>query len=166
VAFALFALWSLQAASAPSPAPPSRPAQVQPSPSRPAPSPDGEGALIRNSGSTNTQPYTISVSPDGSAVLTVGSGAPEARRLPPGQAEALFHALRAATPLDALAGGHCMRSVSFGTSTTVTFGGAITPDLSCAPAPAARDLAGAVDAIVAGLQIPVMRVYRSLPPPQ
>lgn len=67
-------------------------------------------------------------------------------------------------PLDALAHGHCMRSASFGTTTTVTFGGAASPDLSCAPDPAARDLAGTVAAIVNGLRLSVMRVYRPAAP--
>jgi hypothetical protein len=122
-------------------------------------------ALIRNSGSTNTLPYTISVKPDGSAVVTVGANAPEDRRLPLDQTQALFAELRAAMPLDVLTHGHCMRSASFGTTTTVTFGGVTTPDLSCAPDPAARDLAGSVVKIVGELRLSVMRIHAPPAPP-
>jgi hypothetical protein len=119
--------------------------------------------VIRNSGSTNTQPYTIAITADGNAVVTVGSGTPEVHRLPAGQAAVLFDELRAAAPLDALAHGHCMRSASFGTTTTVTFGGATTPDLSCAPGPGAQDLAKTVSEISRELRIPVRRIYPPAP---
>jgi hypothetical protein len=150
VAFALLALWSLQAA-VPSPSASNEPAPTQ-----------VEGpALIRNSGSSNTQPYTIAVRPDGSAVVTVGSAAPEDRRLPAGQAADLFAELRAAGPLATLAHAHCMYSASFGTRTTVTFGGATTPDLSCGAGPGTQALAGTVMAIVDGLHLAVMRGNRA-----
>jgi len=157
--FAVFALWSLQSTATPSPAPSSQPAPSHVEGSQ------VEGALIRNSGSTNTLPYTISVKPDGSAVVTLGSSAPEDRRLPLDQTEALFAELRAAMPLDALTHGHCMRSASFGTTTTVTFGGAATPDLGCAPDPAAHDLAGTVAKIVSELRLSLMRIHAPPAPP-
>jgi hypothetical protein len=173
VAFALLAFCSVQSTAPPTPQNQPAPSHVEGSqgqgsqvkgPGATGSPPAAEAALIRNSGSTNTQPYTIAVKPDGSAVVVVGSGAPEERRLPPAQTAALFEQLRAAAPLDALAHGHCMRSASFGTTTTVTFGGVTTPDLSCAPGPGTRALADTVAALVAGLRLSVMRVYR--PPPQ
>jgi len=180
MSFALFALSLHSAAASASPASSQpAPSHVEGSPapsSRPAPSrvggsgvegsqAEGDVALIRNSGSTNTLPYTISVKPDGSAVVTVGSGTPEDRRLSLDQTDALFRGLRAAMPLSALVHGHCMRSASFGTTTTVTFGGDSTPDLGCAPDPAARELAATVVAIVSELGLSVMR-FHAPPAPQ
>jgi hypothetical protein len=43
-----------------------------------------------------------------------------------------FHAdLNAAKPLTSLAVVHCMKSVSFGSTLTIAFGGEQTPDLNC-----------------------------------
>jgi hypothetical protein len=131
--------------------------QAAPSPAA-VPTDDPSAAVIRNSGSTNTLPYTIVVHPDGSADVTTDETAVR-RTLPKEMVSGLFEKLAAANPLDALPAPHCMRSASFGTSTTIAFGGRRTPDLNCAGSPAVRDLADATSAIVHKLDLELKRLH-------
>jgi hypothetical protein len=117
--------------------------------------------VIRNSGSTNTQSYTIAVRPDGSADVTVGA-VTQHRQIEHSQTAWLFAKLEAAAPLAALPAPHCMRSASFGTTTTISYRGERTPDLSCGEDPVVKELARTARAIVDRLGISVMR-RRTIP---
>ena len=97
----------------------------------PAASPAAANAIvIRNSGSTNTLGYTIAVSPDGAALVTQNGPATQ-KSLSTDMTRELFDDVHALMPLDAGGLRPCMRSVSFGSSTTVSYQNATTPDLSC-----------------------------------
>ena len=79
---------------------------------------------ISVSASTNTKPYEYAITPNGKVVGT-------AKTLPVALTNKLFRDARAAGQLDQVEIGHCMKSASFGTSTTVEFNGHTSPDLSC-----------------------------------
>ncbi len=120
-----------------------------------------DAAVVRNSGSTNTVGYIIVLSRDGRAVITQ-EGRTTAAMLAAPQTKWLFAKLREAETLTALPVGHCMRSVSFGSSTTISYGGATSPDLGCAVSPLERELARTVGVLVRQLNIatfPAHRVY-------
>ncbi len=123
------------------------------------PSVPPDAAVIRNSGSTNTAGYVIVLTLDGHA--TVGQeGQYTTATLARPQTRWLFAKLREAGPLGALPAGHCMRSVSFGSSTTISYQGATTPDLGCAVSPLERELARTVGVIVAQLHISTFPAHR------
>lgn len=87
-------------------------------------------AVIRNSGSTNTIGYRIYVSPSGKASYVDGNGSGQgkiAKKL----TKRFFHDLKVAEPLSTLPTESCVKSVSFGTSTTVSLGAQQSPDVSC-----------------------------------
>lgn len=93
-----------------------------------------DGAMIRNSGSTNTAPYSIKVWSDGRAELTTGrtETSPRSFSVDPAVAKQFFTDVKAAranpgTP------SHCMKSASFGSTTTVEWHGWNSPDLLCPP---------------------------------
>lgn len=114
-------------------------------PRSPVPIPTTAGeALIVNSGSTNTAGYALRVRTDGTAMLLQGETA-RGVQLAHDLVDRLFADLRAAGPLDALPRTFCMKSVSFGTTTTVAYRGRRSPDLSC-PARSAAASALALDA--------------------
>lgn len=102
-----------------------------------APPPDA--AVIENSGSTNFAGYRIAVSPNGSALYAAPGGVRRGR-VPLATARWLFRKLREDAPLSALGGTGCMKSVSFGTSTTIAWQGERSGDLSCGSSPAAVEL--------------------------
>jgi hypothetical protein len=99
-----------------------------------ASSPDN--AVIVNSGSTNSYGYTISVSSDGKASITLqnrggaAAAAPKAFTVPAATAARFFSDLAVARK-ENVATVPCMKSASFGTSTHVTWQGWTSPDLSC-----------------------------------
>lgn len=97
------------------------------------------GAMIRNSGSTNAAGYTILVHPDATVDMTVDGESTHAA-VGLAQARWLFLKLRAAGPLDEMTGGRCMKSASFGSSTTITYDGKTSPDLSCGGDAMSREL--------------------------
>jgi len=134
---------------------PWRPPAVAASPGSAATAPSD--AVIVDSGSTNTIGYTIVIHLDYSAQVTLDGALPRDATLPAADAKSLFARLAAAAPLDALTRGHCMKSASFGTSRRIAYAGKISPDLTCAGDEEARELAGAVGAIVADLGIPLLR---------
>ncbi len=111
-----------------------------------------DNAVIVNSGSTNTVGYSIAVSSDGKASLTVQSrggapGTPKAFSVPADTAKRFFADLAAARTGNA-ATVPCMKSASFGTSTHVHWQGWVSPDLSCPPkGDAGEALVKDVDAI-------------------
>jgi hypothetical protein len=131
---------------------------------------DPEDAVIRNSGSTNAAGYTIVVHRDGSAEIDQGGVAAYATLARP-QTEWLFGKLQADAPISNLVSAHCMRSMSFGSTTRVTYRGATTGDLGCTFDPAARELKRTVEVITAQLGVaqrprrPILRFQPTAPPP-
>jgi hypothetical protein len=95
-----------------------------------------DGAIIRNTGSTNFSGYTIKVWSDGrtSTVHTSRSGQaldrPVAGTVPSSLVTQLFSDLRTAQHAHPVA-ETCMKSASFGTTTVVTYHGWTSPDLEC-----------------------------------
>lgn len=121
-----------------------------------------DDAVIRNSGSTNTTGYTIVVHPDYSADV-YSNGATVHKQVDAPQAKWLFEKLKAAMPLAIVGAGRCMKSASFGTYTTIRYGGQATPDLSCGGGPAARELMRTVGIIVNQLGVsPAMGMRRRM----
>lgn len=87
-------------------------------------------AVILNSGSTNTIGYRIYVSPSGEANYVDGNGSGQGQ-LDEKLTKRFFRDLKAAEPLSELPVKSCIKSVSFGTTTTVSLGGERSPDISC-----------------------------------
>jgi hypothetical protein len=152
---ALLALLVAQAmplgSPAASPAPPA-PGTTSTPDAAPATAWDPEDAVIRNSGSTNAAGYTIVVRRDGSVEIDQGGAAARATLARP-QTAWLFAKLQADAPISNLVFAHCMRSMSFGSTTRVTYRGATTGDLGCTVDPAARELKRTVDVITAQLGV-------------
>lgn len=123
-------------------------------------------AMIVNSGSTNRAGFRVTIGQSGAAEWTstprkLGSPGqrqeqPETiqRTLPRATVDRFFADLATAKPLTSLPPAHCMKSVSFGSTLTITFGAEQTPDLSCGDGgnPAMRDLIRDANEIVALLQ--------------
>lgn len=106
-----------------------------------------DGATIMNSGSTNTAPYSLKVWSDGRAAMISAARVSTPFRVPGAETADFFRdvALARANPGSP---GHCMKSASFGTSTTVLWHGWTSFDLSCPPHGAQFALAADVRAIV------------------
>jgi len=121
-----------------------------------------DSAVIDNSGSTNTAPYTITVRPDGTARVEISPGHKETKKLADATTAAFFKDLHAALPLGELETAPCMKSASFGTRTTVRYRGATSPDLSCAMDERGKRLAADVAKIAQELQIFSLRRYDGL----
>ena len=111
-----------------------------------------EAALIVNAGSTNFAGYKIAVERDGTVAYQQPSGVTRGR-IPAATAKHLFRLLAADRPLDALPLGACMKSVSFGSATTITWNDQTTPDISCAGNPRLAELNRTVGVIVKQLDI-------------
>jgi hypothetical protein len=91
-----------------------------------------DGATIRNSGSTNTVGYTITLWTDGTGSASVQGGAARTIAIAHDLVTQFFSDLQAAhVEHGQLA--HCMKSVSFGTTTTVVWHAWQSPDLQCPP---------------------------------
>jgi hypothetical protein len=138
------------------------PVAAMPTPTQAGMSVPPHAAVIRNSGSTNTVGYSIVLSHDGRAVISQDGRNTTAVLASP-QTNWLFAKLREAGPLSALPVGHCMRSVSFGSSTTISYEGATSPDLSCAVSPLESELARTVGVIVRQLNISTLPTHRLRP---
>ena len=95
-----------------------------------------DGAVIRNSGSTNFAGYTIKVWSDGAASTAASNrrgtveSAERSLIIAPSIAQKLLADLRAARDGHAT-GRPCMKSASFGYSLNVEWHGWTSPDLSC-----------------------------------
>jgi hypothetical protein len=108
-----------------------------------------DGAVIRNSGSTNTAGYTIALRSDGSGAVSIQNGSPRAVTIAPDLSARFFTDLRAAH-LENAPPSHCMKSASFGTTTSVIWHAWQSPDLQCPPfSPSMGALANDVQAIEA-----------------
>ncbi|GHO45546.1 hypothetical protein [Ktedonospora formicarum] len=96
-------------------------------------------ATITNSGSTNTPGFTLTIAYDGSGTLTYKPGnnqrfaSYQDKRFPAGtfSASQLSSQLQAIGDVSSIPSGHCMKSASFGTRTTITYEGKTSGDLSC-----------------------------------
>ncbi len=129
-----------------------------------AQSPDLKTVTIVNSGSTNRAGFRIVIDDSGAAAWTSSrrrfgpenaqTAEPVQRKLPRASVDRLFADLTAARPLASLPAAHCGKSVSFGSTLTVLFGGEQTSDLSCGDGgnAAMRDLIHDVNEIVALFQ--------------
>jgi hypothetical protein len=170
-----FALSTMLAQIVASPAPSSMmtasPAGASASPSASAsatlpthtPAPPRDAATIVNTGSTNTEPYTIVVSPDRRAVVTQG-GTVEVKELSRATTLWLFSHLKPAQPLEHLHMRICMKSASFGSMTTIAYQGHQTGDLSCGGDSVVNELGRTVSAITAQLGLlPQIRHTRPAP---
>lgn len=100
----------------------------------------GDLATIIQSRSTNTRAYNVVIHNDGSATAEISgaspaSGNPPARsqRFPPGTIDT--HALRSLITkvgdVSRIPIGFCMKSASFGTTTTISYAGGNSGDLQC-----------------------------------
>ena len=118
----------------------------------------GAVALVRVSASTNSAEVDVAVYSDGSATRTIGparnsvlDGTPA--MFPPGQPAVLqfLKDLEAVGNVAAIPIGQCPKSVSFGTTTTVTAGGNTSGDLQCLknPTPAETSLAADCNTLAA-----------------
>lgn len=87
-------------------------------------------AVILNSGSTNAIGYRIYISPSGEAHYFDGNGSGQGQ-LSKRLTKRFFRHLETAEPLSNLSVQSCAKSVSFGTTTTVSLGGERSPDISC-----------------------------------
>jgi hypothetical protein len=108
-----------------------------------------DGAVITNSGSTNTAPFTIKVWSDASASASVPT---PVSTIPVSLAQRFFADLRTARQSGTIE-AHCMKSASFGTVTTVTWHGWHSADVSCANDPATQALHADTGAIESALRI-------------
>ena len=88
--------------------------------------------LITNTGSTNRPGINITMGSKGHAVVEDRNGDKAKMKLPSELHTKLMQDLEAAGPLDQMQARHCAKSVSFGSSTFVTYKGVRSPDLSCA----------------------------------
>jgi hypothetical protein len=131
--------------SAPLPTITEGPILRRPPPAGPFVVPPG-AALIVNGGSTNFAGFKIAVARDGTAVSQMPSGVALAH-VAPATAKWLFEHLAADRPLDKLPPGECMKSVSFGSSTTIAWNGETTPDITCTSDPRVAELNRTVSAI-------------------
>ena len=147
----------LQSDAEPTPGPTDEPApgfargRMPPLPPSFPPLPPG-AAVVRNSGSTNSAGYTLAIAPDGRATLRQYDGLAN-KTVAAAQTRWLFSRLKAAGPLDSLGIEHCMKSASFGTSTTITWNGTTSGDVSCSADPASRELVRTINVIVTQLDI-------------
>lgn len=91
-----------------------------------------DGATIHNSGSTNTVGYTIALRTDGTGNANVQGGSARAIVIAHDLVAQFFSDLQAAASEHAPL-AHCMKSVSFGTTTTVVWHAWQSPDLQCPP---------------------------------
>jgi hypothetical protein len=108
--------------------------------------------VIRSSGSTNAWGYTIVIGSDGRATYTQ-SGSQGVAAVPVRLVSRILADLRAAPPLNQLAEGHCMKSVSFGITLTIEHQGRTSPDLTCPTSHAARRLAEEAGAIARAIGV-------------
>ena len=121
-----------------------------------------DGATLLNSGSTNSAPYRIALHADGTAVVSVEGHTPETHTISAATAAAFFAHLKAALPLVKTPGA-CMKSASFGTSTSVLYHGNQSGDLSCPQSTHDRTLQADASAIAHEIGIPQFLPRRPVP---
>jgi hypothetical protein len=124
-----------------------------------------DGAIIHNSGSTNTVPYDVLVWSDGTGRWIAGARQKDFTIA----SELVRRFLKSAQAARANPGApqHCMKSASFGTRTTVTYHGWTSDDMQCPPIGGAsetlaRDTQSILDA--AGIAMPPRRIRLPMEP--
>jgi hypothetical protein len=122
---------------------------AQPVPYLPIPK---DGAVILDTGSTNTIGYRIVISATGAAEYVQGSNRATAR-VPSAVAAAFFADLKKGMPLSRLHVAPCMKSASFGTSTYLWWRGQRSPDLSCPGDATVTALSGDIAAVSGALHL-------------
>lgn len=104
------------------------------------PSGAGDLATIIQSGSTNTRAYTVVIHNDGSATAEIGGAGfglrpepPRSQQFPPGtiDTKALRRLLTKVGDVSRIPTGNCVKSVSFGTRTQISYAGRSSGDLQC-----------------------------------
>jgi len=116
-------------------------------------------AVIVNSGSTNAAGYTMAAHRGGKIDVMLADSPVAHPKIPAKLVARLYMDLARTGPLDALPVAHCMKSVSFGTRTSLQYDGATSPDLSCPGSDAARQLNADANAIVSAANINTHRRY-------
>ncbi|MEH1933825.1 MAG: hypothetical protein V7L14_08860 [Nostoc sp.] len=110
-------------------------------------------AIILNSGSTNTIGFRIYVSPSGEVHYVDGRGSNQGK-LSEKLTEKFFRDLKVAEPLSNLSiKQSCVKSVSFGTTTTIRLAGEQSQDISCPGNAKAERLENDVIAIAKALNV-------------
>jgi hypothetical protein len=124
-----------------------------------------DGAIIRNTGSTNFSGYTIKVWSDGrtSTVHSNHSGQaidrPVSGKVPDTLVAQFFNDLRTAQHAHPVA-ETCMKSASFGTTTVVVYHGWTSPDLECGGDGHVIALGSDVKKIAAQLRVQPFKAHR------
>jgi hypothetical protein len=91
---------------------------------------------IAVSASTNSSAYTILLQLDDSAAYTQSGGQPEMTTVPAADATQFFNDLNANAPISNVQTENgCVKPVSFGTTTILTYEGSPSGDISCPPEP-------------------------------
>ncbi|MEO6912598.1 MAG: hypothetical protein ABI182_01080 [Candidatus Baltobacteraceae bacterium] len=99
-----------------------------------------DGAIVTNSGSTNTAGYQIKVWSDGSAqaatrvrrfAAAAETPQPHSSSISTDLTQKFFADVKAARDQHVQGHSGCMKSASFGSTTSVSWHGWISPDLSC-----------------------------------
>ncbi|MEH2411682.1 hypothetical protein [Nostoc sp.] len=109
-------------------------------------------AIILNSGSTNTIGYRIYVSPNGEVNYVDGKGSNQGK-LSEKLTKKFLGDLKVAEPLSNLPKQSCVKSVSFGTTTTIRLADQQSPDISCPGNAKAQRLDNDVIAIAKALNV-------------
>ncbi|HVE14833.1 MAG TPA: hypothetical protein VNI01_15665 [Elusimicrobiota bacterium] len=105
-------------------------------------SPSSRNAVVEDSGSTNAAGYGMVIMPSGivrfgpngkggrviARSLASGSGS---QKVSPALIQRFYADLDSLMPISGLARGRCAKSASFGSTTTITYRGQISPDLQC-----------------------------------
>jgi hypothetical protein len=99
---------------------------------------DSMTAVIKDTGSTNRRPFQITIRKSGEVTFASKGQRPLSERhrgtVPPDLAKQFFTDLEASMPLSRLPReNNCMKSVSFGSSTYITYRGETSPDIQCLP---------------------------------
>jgi hypothetical protein len=92
--------------------------------------------LISVSASTNTSAYAILLQGSDSATYTQSGGQAQPATVTAADATQFFNDLNANTPVSSVQTvPNCVKSASFGTTTTLTYEGSTSGDISCPPEP-------------------------------
>ena len=87
--------------------------------------------VITNTGSTNTVGMSVTIPEKGHTAMAESGDTKVKMSVTSELHKQFMKDVEAAMPLDQLQVRHCAKSVSFGTSTFVTYQGLRSPDLSC-----------------------------------
>jgi len=115
-------------------------------------------ATVDVSGSTNSSPYSIRIFTDGSATMSIKGGSSKNLKSGSVDAKRLRTLLQNVGDVSQLTSSQpCMKSVSFGTVTLITYNGKTSQDISCAGThwpQAGYDLHDFIDRIKVSLPVP------------